>query len=98
MSEPRRNDGPQREEFRGGTSPRRPLTQEQRRAPDLLASDPRRVTEALMLATGTTVATLAGLVRAGIATAQGKVGKGWLIIAPGQGAGEYPIVLSRVWL
>ena len=76
MSEPRRNDGPQREQFRnGGASARRRLTQERRRALELLASDPRGVTEALMLAHWFTVTMLGGLVRAGFATVQREVGK-----------------------
>jgi hypothetical protein len=76
MAEPRRNDEPQREEFRnGGASPRRRLTRKQRRALELLASDPRGVTETLMLANWFTVTMLASLVRAGVATARREVVK-----------------------
>jgi hypothetical protein len=77
MAEPRRNDEPQREEFRnGGASPRRRLTRERRRALELLASDPYGgVTEELMLAKWFTVTMLAGLVRDGLAIARRDVVK-----------------------
>jgi hypothetical protein len=76
MPEPLRNDGPQREEFQNsGASRQRPLRREQRRALELLASSPHGVTEALMLAHWFTVTMLAGLVRAGLATAQREVVK-----------------------
>jgi hypothetical protein len=76
MAEPRRNDLWQRKEVgHGGASARRRLTREQRRALELLASDPHGVTEELMLANWFTIAMLAGLVRAGVATAQRDVVK-----------------------
>jgi hypothetical protein len=76
MAEPRRNDEPQREEFRnGGASPRRRLTRERRRALELLARDPYGVTEELMLAKWFTVTMLAGLVRDGLAIARRDVVK-----------------------
>ena len=76
MAEPQRNDEPQREECRNGSaSPRRRPTREQRRALELLASDPRGRTEALMQANWFSVTMLAGLVRADLATAQREVSK-----------------------
>jgi hypothetical protein len=71
MPQPQRNDWPQREEFRnGGASPRRRLTQEQRRALEMLVGDPHGVTEVFLFAHWFTGTMLAGLVRAGLATAQ----------------------------
>lgn len=54
-----------------GVHPRkRRVTVEQRRALQLLACSPFGAAEAIMLTQGFTVGTLAGLVRAGLATAQ----------------------------
>jgi hypothetical protein len=59
----------------GGASLRRRLTQQQRRALGMLASDPHGVTEVFLLAHWFTVTMLAGLVRAGLAPAQREVVK-----------------------
>jgi hypothetical protein len=54
---------------------KRHLRAEQRRALQLLASSPFGATEAIMLAHGFTRRIVAGLVRAGLATARGKTVK-----------------------
>jgi hypothetical protein len=65
---------------------KRHLGAEQRRALRLLASSPFGVTEAIMLARGFTRRILAGLVRAGLATARGKTVT----------AGHHAIAVGRV--
>ena len=75
MPQPQRNDWPQGDEcLNGGASPRLRLTREQRRALELLASDPQGVSEVFMFAHWISFALLAGLVRAGFATAQREAG------------------------
>jgi len=65
---------------------KRHLGTEQRRALQLLAGSPFGATEAVMLAHGFTRRILAGLVRAGLATARGKTAK----------AGDNEITVGRV--
>jgi hypothetical protein len=65
---------------------KRRLGAEQRRALQLLASSPFGASEAIMVAHGFTRRMLAGLVRAGLATARGKTVK----------AGDNAIAVGRV--